>query len=147
MSYFLYLHEELSGRRPDLIKLGVTKVPHGAVRLRQRFLAEQFGLDHLWIGHPDDIAHIEKTFKKYYAQWGNIGTEGMCNTELLHASQDTLVEQIEDFIQTSGLRVRKIMLGQRYTACRSSDCPLGIPSESLADEWVRSWLRNMQLLG
>ena len=146
MSYFLYIHKELSGNYPEINKLGVTKVPHGAVRLRQRFLADQFGLDHLWMGNPADIEHIENTFKKYYAKWGSIGTAGMCNSELLHATQETLVEQIEDFIKTNNLRVQKVMLGQRYTACRSSDCPLGIPSETYAEAWIKKELKSMRLM-
>lgn len=141
MSFF-YIHSELTGKHPDKNKIGKCKVPHGAVRLRQRFLADTFGLDHLWIGHPKDIDHLETTFKRYYSQWGTVGTGDLCNTELIHATQDQLVQQVNDFIETNSLRVARVMEGQRYEACRSSDCPLGIPSESIADQWMNKELKR-----
>ncbi len=61
-SFFLYLHKDLSGH-PDVWKLGKAMTPYSAVRARQKFMWEKFGLDYLYFGRPSHIDCLEEIVK------------------------------------------------------------------------------------
>lgn len=129
VSFFLYLHEDLSSE-PDVWKLGKAMTPYSAVRARQKYMWKTFKLDHLYLGRPKHINILEENLKNElsYCSATSLLRNG-CQTELFQISVEQLLTQINDVIKSLGLDVVKIDIPY-YSASRSSDCPLGIPSES-----------------
>ena len=141
MSHFLYIHKDLSGK-PDVWKLGVTLTPYSAVRSRQKFCWEQFGLDYLWIGNPNDVLLLEQTLKQHLKGLSGKSLQGFgTQTELFKVPINQLLDYISLLIRNNNLQVKQVSLKGPYTASNSSSCPFGIPSEKDADEWLR-WKVN-----
>lgn len=136
MSHFLYAHKDLT-KTPNVWKIGVAITPYSAVRARQKFCWEQFGLDYLWFGFPNHIAFLENRIK--HDLWNrsgkylhNIGTQ----TELFKIQIGALRAMINDLIEEYELCVKEIVLDSPYVASNSGQCPFEIPSEKDAGAWL-----------
>jgi hypothetical protein len=143
MSNFLYIHRDLSGV-PDVWKVGVAMTPYSAVRARQKFCWNQFGLQHLYFGTAACIAHLEWAIKNHFNSKSgkamkNYGTQ----TEMFNVPIDDLLIYIEWYIDRNRLLVQKIEMSGDYTASRSGACPFGIPSETLAGEWCQEKINDI----
>lgn len=136
MSWFLYIHKDMSNHK-DIWKLGITKTPYSAVRARQKFCWDTFGLDYLYFGNPYHIAGLEERAKQYFytrsgSYLNNIGGQ----TELFSIDIKTLKGFIDNQISSLDYRIREIVLDKPYTAAKSGSCPFGIPTENQADAWL-----------
>lgn len=136
MSHFLYLHKDLTNT-PNVWKIGVAITPYSAVRARQKFCWQQFGLDYLWFGHPDHIQFIEERVKDSF--WNcsgktlqNLGTQ----TEIFKVEIKALTHKVNVLIQEHDLCVKEIPLDRPYVASNSGQCIFGIPSEKYAAAWL-----------
>lgn len=135
-SYFFYIHPDLNGT-PNVHKLGVTKTPYSAVRARQKFCWNQFGLTHLYFGLPGSIGILESRLKTQllYLSGNKINGFG-AQTEMFKISIDDLISQVDNIIEHRKLNIRRVELPQPYTASNSGQCPFGIPTEDMADVWA-----------
>lgn len=137
MSHFLYVHKDLN-RTKDVWKLGITLTPYSAVRSRQKFCWEKFGLDYLWIGDPNDIALLEQTLKTDLKALSGKALKGFgTQTEMFKIPINELLKYIALLIEVNNLRVKQVSMSEPYTASNSGSCPFGIPSEKDAHEWLR----------
>lgn len=141
MSYFLYIHKDLTNV-PDAWKIGKTKTPYSAVRARQKFCWAQFGLQHLYFGHPTDISYIEDRVKHHFQSLsGKTIQQFGTQTEMFKINIDHLLAFIDALISEKKLLVRKVEMQGDYVASSSGKCPFGIPAEEYADQWaVRKFL-------
>jgi hypothetical protein len=141
VSFFLYLHEDLSGE-PDVWKLGKAMTPYSAVRARQKYMWKTFKLDHLYFGRPKHINRLEENLKNdlFYCSATRLLRTG-CQTELFKISADLLLAQINSTIKNLSLDVIKIDIPY-YSASKSSDCPLKIPSELKSYHYLSDVINN-----
>jgi len=136
MSHFLYLHQDLSGT-PNVWKVGKAITPYSAVRARQKFCWKQFGLDYLYIGVPEDISNLEQWIKDDLKEYSGKHLKGFgTQTELFNIEINKLLRHINNIIVDEELKVKQVLLTEKYTASSSGNCPFGIPSESLAHYWL-----------
>jgi hypothetical protein len=143
MSNFLYIHHDLSGV-PDVWKIGVSITPYSAVRSRQKFCWNQFGLQHLYFGTSKCIAHLEWAIKNHFNSKSgkalkNYGTQ----TEMFNVPIADLLNYIKQYVEQNQLLVKKVEMSGDYTASRSGACPFGIPSETLAGEWCEEKIKDI----
>lgn len=136
MSHFLYIHKDLTNV-PDAWKVGKTLTPYSAVRSRQKFCWNQFGLQHLYFGFKSHIAFIEDKVKQKFYPWSGkkiqqFGTQ----TEMFKVNIEHLTKFIDQLIVENNLKVRKVEMQGDYTASNSGSCPFGIPSEAWAEHWA-----------
>ena len=141
MSYWFYLHPELSGRT-NYWKAGKSLTPYSAVRSRQRFLVDDFYLSAVWFGHPTDIAKLEKLVHGLYSPRGQ-SQLGSSRGELIYydpKEQDSSLEaRVEQIIYSYNLSVQRMFTGDSrgYHATNSSQCCFGCWQEKDAHEWSR----------
>jgi hypothetical protein len=141
MSHFLYLHKDLSGTE-NVWKVGVSVTPYTAVRLRQKFCWNQFGLDYLWFGQPEHVAMLEAVVKRHFHKVSGKVLKGFgTQTELFQVPIDEMLTVISNVISEYGLKIKQVQLADRYTASNSGSCPFGIPSEKDADWWLTNRLQ------
>lgn len=127
-SFVFYIHSDLS-KVSDIWKIGKAITPYTAVRARQKYMSEKFYLDYLFFGDPTDIANLENHIKSVLkSRLVNTG----CQTELFRIPINELLNLIKGTIETRDLRIKEIVLKEKYSACNSSSCPLGFPSEQNA---------------
>jgi len=136
MSHFLYIHKDLTGE-PNVWKVGVAITPYSAVRARQKFCWNQFGLQHLYFGIAHHVEYVEDRIKQYFRELSgkslqNFGTQ----TEMFKIDIKQLLSFIDKLIVDENLNVRKIEMQGDYTASNSGACPFRIPSESYAKFWA-----------
>lgn len=151
MSHFLYAHKDLTNT-PDVWKIGIAITPYSAVRARQKFCWQQFGLDHLWFGFPTHIEFIEEYIKHDLRLCSgktlqNLGTQ----TEMFKIDIKVLKHKINNLIKTQGLCVMEIPLDQPYVASNSGQCPFRIPGEKQAEDWLnekakKQWPDKIQII-
>lgn len=135
-SYFFYIHPDLNGT-PNVHKLGITKTPYSAVRARQKFCWNQFGLTHLYFGLPYSIGILESKLKsRLLYQSGNKINGFGAQTEMFMIPIDDLISQVDGIIADRKLNILRVELPQPYTASNSGQCPFGIPTEDMADVWA-----------
>jgi hypothetical protein len=145
MSHFLYIHKDLTNV-PDAWKVGKTMTPYSAVRARQKFCWNQFGLQHLYFGFKTHITFIEDRVKQQFYPWSGktiqkFGTQ----TEMFKVDVDHLLTFIDGLIVEQNLKVRKIEMEGDYIASNSGSCPFGIPAEAYAENWAR--LKCLEIFG
>jgi hypothetical protein len=132
MSHFLYIHKDLSNVK-GVWKVGVAMTPYSAVRARQKFCWNKFGLDYLYFGIPDDVVFLEKRIKQNLRRFSGKELQGRgANTEMMKIDIAYLLNEIEDIVKKFDLRVHQLTLNEPYSAANSGDCPFGIPSEEYA---------------
>lgn len=136
MSHFLYVHKDLTGIS-GVWKIGQAITPYSAVRARQKFCWQQFGLDYLWFGFPGHIDFLEEVLKKKFRDCSgqhlqNFGTQ----TEIFKIDINFLRKEISDIIKEHNLCVRELILDTPYVASNSGQCPFKIPSEKEAYYWL-----------
>jgi hypothetical protein len=117
---------------PDVWKVGITKTPYSAVRARQKFTWQKFGLEYLYFGRPSDIAWLEQELKDYFRFCSGKTLQGY-GTELFQANIREIQKQINHLIESCGLNVMPVAMKGPYTASASGSCPFGIPGEKDAD--------------
>ena len=140
MSNFLYIHHDLSGV-PDVWKIGISMTPYSAVRSRQKFCWNQFGLQHLYFGTSACIEHLESAIKQHFrSKSGKVMKQYGTQTEMFNVPIEDLLLYIEWYVERNKLLVKKVEMKGDYTASRSGACPFGIPSETLAAEWCQEKL-------
>jgi hypothetical protein len=136
MSCFLYMHRDMS-KHEDIWKIGVAKTPYSAVRARQKFCWDKFGLDYLYFGNPYHISSLEERAKQYfYPRSGKYLNRIGGQTELFSIDIKLLKGFIDTQISQFEYQVREIVLDKPYTASSSGSCPFGIPSENQVDGWL-----------
>ena len=108
MSHFLYIHGCMS-KTPDVWKGGITKTPYSAVRARQKFTWEKFGLDYLYFGRPNDIIWLEQEIKEHFKYCSGKILKGY-GTELFQVNICELRQKIAIVIETQGLDVIPVTL-------------------------------------
>jgi hypothetical protein len=145
MSYWLYIHPELSGK-PNYWKVGKALTPYSAVRARQRFLVDDFYLTEVWFGKPEHIAKLERVVKYLQSPKGD-DKLGPGRTELVYFDPEkeifSLASYIEMIIFSHKLKVKRMYTGSKgYHATNSSQCPLGCEQERYAHEWSKRKLRE-----
>ena len=134
MSHFLYIHPCMAGTS-DVWKIGVSKTPYSAVRSRQKFTWDKFGLTDLYFGDPSDIDRLEKSIKHNFKHLSGKAIQGY-GTELFKINKKILKQHIAYTIEHGNLKVIPIPMEEPYTAASSGQCPFGIPGESDADYWL-----------
>lgn len=134
-SYVLYLHRELR-LLENWWKAGRAITPYSAVRLRQRLVHDQFCLEHVYFGNPEDIKWLEKRIHSAFPGPDNT----YCNKELVQVEEARLLAFIDHQISHFGLEITH--LGDNYTAHRSQHCPYGFPVEKDIHEWARDKLEE-----
>lgn len=136
MSHWFYIHKDLNNT-PNVHKIGITMAPYSAVRARQKFCWQQFGLQHLYFGGSSSIQNLEKDVKKQFLKCSGRLKNGFgTQTELFEVDINTLLRFIEKDIIDSQLNIVKVKLDSDYTASNSSSCPLGVPPEKYASKWA-----------
>lgn len=136
MSHWFYIHKDLSNT-PNVYKVGIALAPYSAVRARQKFCWQKFGLQHLYFGGELSIQRLEELVKKRFLYSSGKHKNGFgTQTELFEVKLETLLKYIEDKIADDKLNIIKINLESDYTASNSSNCPLGIPTEKYAGSWA-----------
>lgn len=138
MSHFLYIHKDMTNE-PNVWKVGVAMTPYSAVRARQKFCWNQFGLQYLYFGTAGHIGLLENKIKQHFLwQSGkslqNLGTQ----TEMFKVDINVLLSYINTTITERELYVRPVELDKDYTASNSGSCPFQIPSEAAAGQWARN---------
>ena len=139
-SYFFYIHPELSGI-DGIWKAGKGMTPYSVVRLRSRFVWNQFALEYLWFGRPRHIHMLEYLVNEHFrycsgATLNNHGTQ----EELFKIDKETLIETVEHYIALKKLDVKRLELKKPYTATNSSSCPYGIPTEDYSHVFLNRWV-------
>jgi len=136
MSHFFYIHRDISGN-PDVWKVGQALTPYSAVRARQKFCWNQFGLDYLWFGYPNHVDFLEKQIKlDFHKVSGKVLNGYGAQTEMLSVPINKLLTRIEKIIGDNQLCIQQLELKERYTASNSKSCIFGIPGESNASDWL-----------
>jgi hypothetical protein len=145
-SFFLYLHNDLSGDTAWK-KVGIGMTPYSVVRSRQKFCSSRFGLTHLFFGDPSHIAFLEEEFKsKFHRNSGTFINNISAQTELFKMLEDDILSKLNDIIKNNDLHIKKLDLAVPYTAANSGECPYNIPSESksynylhqlIIDQWSK----------
>lgn len=143
MSWFLYMHKDMS-KHDNVWKIGIAKTPYSAVRARQKFCWDEFGLDYLYFGEPSHIAILEEQIKTYFYKrsgkyLNNIGSQ----TELFLIDEQTLKGFIDTQISQRSYLIKEIALTKPYSASNSGSCPFGIPIETRADEWLEKKFKDL----
>jgi len=141
MSHWLYIHKDLSSD-PDWNKIGVTLTPYSAVRARQKNCSKPFCLDHLYFGREGHIDRLETDFKKTFGVLSGRSLTDLGQTELFKVSQQDMINWLNSRITDLELQVFKVQLTAPYTASKSSDCPLNVPSESTAWEYCQKLVKQ-----
>jgi len=141
MSHFLYIHPCMSGT-PGVWKVGVSKTPYSAVRARQRYTWNKFGLEYLYFGRPDDIGCLEKMIKDYFSYCSGKTLQGY-GTELFKVDVNLVRKYIAIKIHNQKLDVKPVVMKQSYTASSSGQCPFGIPTEQDADFYLNRRVNEM----
>jgi len=149
-SYWFYLHPELTNQ-PHYHKAGRSLTPYSAVRSRQRFMLADFYLTAVWFGHPEDIAHLERTVHDLYRP----SELGPGRRELIYYNPEQRRYDLETAIEMI-IYSHRLSVVRRYTqdprgyhAVNSSQCPFNCAAEKDAHEWSRSelWSRFRRRLG
>jgi hypothetical protein len=143
-SFFLYLHNDLSGNSAWK-KVGIGMTPYSVVRSRQKFCSDRFGLTHLFFGDPSHIAFLEKEFKdKFFHNSGTYINKISAQTELFNMAEEDILLAINNIIKINELHIKKLDLAVPYSAANSGECPYNIPSEAesynhLRDLIIEEW--------
>lgn len=140
MSHFFYIHADMS-KKKDVWKIGISITPYSAVRARQKYCSEKFGLDHLFFGFPDDIKDLERYLKEvlFDITPRDLLVHGN-QTELFQITEEQLLHHVNALIELHNFQIIKCDTFGKYTASRSGDCPYGIPSERLSNDWCNNEL-------
>lgn len=138
-SFFFYIHDDLSGDE-NFKKAGKSMTPYSAVRARQKFCSKKFYLNHLWMGNPDHIDFLENQVKSKLYFNSAIYLNGVGATEVFNIEENLLVEIVNQIIIDNELNIAKLNFETPYSASRSSDCPLKIPSEKESKQWLTKFL-------
>jgi hypothetical protein len=135
-SGFFYLHKSLD-KTPDVWKAGITLSPYSAVRARSKFTWDEFVLDHVYFGVPQDIGILEQRVKSILYQRSGSYINGLGGqTEIFKISETELLNLVEELIKTLALRIIKLELNTPYGANNTSTCPLKLPGESNMRAWT-----------
>lgn len=132
MSHFLYMHKATCGTS-NVTKVGKVMTPYSAVRLRQRNMAKQFFLDHVYFGNPRHISFLESKVKQ---ELDHKKLTGKAQTELFNISVSDMNNLVNNIIKEHDLQVSEVVLAEPYSATNSGDCPLGVPSEQNCFGWL-----------
>ena len=131
-SFFLYIHQSLCNT-PGAWKIGKGMTPYSVCRARQKFQWKKFSLDYLYWGRPEHIDTLESLIKDSLNQYsGTVLNDMAAQTELFMLDIDKIRENIDKIIQNKCLDAEVVELQEPYSASKSSDCPLGIPGESIS---------------
>jgi len=131
---FLYWRQSPRG----MVKFGITHLPWERLRMQQQGTDECIQFDHLWMLrslYPSFVGLLENSLKQHYQE------HCLHNTTKRAGHTEWYKDvNIDDFVNvlscnlakfnSCASEIKKIPLKQPYTATKSSECPLGSPSNS-----------------
>lgn len=100
---------------------------------------KQFSIPHLWFGNPNHISYLETRVQEHFDNPDN----GLTNQELVHGTEQEIVEFIHNLIVDHKLEVAKLKLTEPYTATRSGQCPFGFPTERNIHLWALAEIQRL----
>jgi hypothetical protein len=144
---FLYWRQSPRG----MVKFGITHLPWERLRMQQQGTDECIQFDHLWMIrslYPSYVKLLETRLKQHYQ------SQCLHNTTKRAGHTEWYTDiNIADFrrvlsrnlakLDYGVSEVKKIPLKQPYTATKSSECPLGSPTNSRHQTVpIHSWAKR-----
>jgi hypothetical protein len=122
---------------PNVWKVGIAITPYSAVRARQKFTWEPFGLEYLYFGQSDHVEWLEQSVKEHFKLRSGKALQGY-GTELFKVDIMELRRQINKIISEAELNVRQLEMKVPYTATSSKQCPYHIPAEKDCNSYLEN---------